>query len=143
MLFDTKSTLAAQASLDSLWMNTKIITNNLANADTPGFKSQRLSFEAVLSDASSRQTQGSTANPQAAPSENPQTNRYAQASGLSGMYRSRIITDTRSSRIDGSNVSLEREQAELYKTYTQYNYLLDGIKGHYSAISSAISNMRL
>ena len=35
----------AQKSLDCLWKKQEVLSNNLANIDTPGFKRQQVSFE--------------------------------------------------------------------------------------------------
>ena len=35
-------------SLDSLWMRQNLTMNNIANVDTPGFKSQYMTFENEL-----------------------------------------------------------------------------------------------
>lgn len=133
MLFDTRSSQAAEASLDALWMKSQVIANNMANADTPGFKTSSVSFDTVLSRAARAQNvEGREVSPQEA------ANR-----ALSGGYRARVTTDnTTSVRVDGNNVVLEKEQAELWKTYAQYSYLLDRIGGHYNNISAVISNMR-
>lgn len=131
MLFDTKSTHTAQASLDSLWIKTQVIANNLANVDTPGFKASNVTFEQELNRAA-REIQN----------KNGQDVSQG-AGGGSGRFAARVTTDNTSDvRQDGNNVSLEREQTELWKTYAQYSYLLDRISGHYSSINGAISGMR-
>ncbi|MGD9560233.1 MAG: flagellar basal body rod protein FlgB [Oscillospiraceae bacterium] len=137
MLFDNHSTQAAQASLDALWLKTQVISNNMANVDTPGFKAKQVSFAEVLDEA---QRNGD-------PQHRQQQNFLQQQGGqkvLQGpVFNTRISTATNSDvRIDGNNVVLEEEQAELWKTYAQYSYLLDRISGHYSAINTAITNMK-
>lgn len=145
MLFDTHATQTAQASLDALWLKTQVITNNIANSDTPGFKSSSVSFAEVFDKASR--------NASASPEQRQQllqqeqslaAQQQANTSGIQGpVYRTTISTDTESSvRLDGNNVSLEAEQSELWKTYAQYSYLLDRISGHYNAINTAITNMK-
>lgn len=132
MLFDNFSTQAAQASLDSLWMQTKVISNNMANVDTPGYKSKHLSFDEALGRASQRLSDSRKAS-------------SAQNTGTSAapVFRSTVMTDNYTSvRVDGNNVSLEREQTELWKTYAQYSYLLDRYQGHFKNINTAITNMR-
>lgn len=125
MIFDTYSTQAAQASLDSLWLKTKVISNNIANVETPGFKTQQVSFSQVLGQANAAQRNGQGAQ------------------GGKPTFRTRITTDNSTTvRVDGNNVSIEKEQAELWKVQAQYSYLLDRVKGHYSNISRAIGNMR-
>ena len=129
MLFDTITTQTAQASLDSLWLKTQVISNNLANVDTPGFKASNVTFEETLSQARKQQNiKGKNAN---------------GAAGQAPSFRARITQDDSSSvRIDGNNVVLEREQSELWKTYAQYSYLLDRVAGHYGNISSVVNTMK-
>lgn len=124
MIFDTYSTQAAQAGLDALWIKAQVISNNIANVETPGFKSQQVSFSQVLGRATESRMAGSQG-------------------GSTATFRTRITTDKDTTvRVDGNNVSLEREQAELWKAQAQYSYLMDSLKGHYSGINTAISNMR-
>ncbi len=132
MLFDTKYTLTAQSSLDALWIKTQVISNNLANVDTPGFKASDVTFEQALRNANIEIQ-----------------NKEGQPVGKGGITRdvdgwqARITTnETTGVRLDGNNVSLEREQAELWKTYAQYSYLLDRVGGHYRNISTVVQNMR-
>ena len=37
--------LLGEKTLDSLWMRQNLTMNNIANVDTPGFKSQYMTFE--------------------------------------------------------------------------------------------------
>ncbi len=166
MLFDTAATNAAQASLDSLWTKTQVIANNMANVDTPGFKSSSVGFEQVLSEKSKAVSQvalsgdvhqaqtldvgqmqaGNSANgdPQAAQANNANLGNQLASQDDGAQYRTTITQqDDRTIRIDGNNVDLEKEQTELWKAYAQYSYLLDRVSGHYNSINSAISNSRV
>lgn len=125
MLFDSRASLAAEASLDSLWLKAQVTLNNIANSDTPGFKSSKVSFSQVLKDTQASKNNGSAAR------------------GAGAVYQTRVTTsDETTVRVDGNNVDMEKELAELWKTQAQYSYLLDKVKGHYNSINSAISNMR-
>ena len=42
--------LLGEKTLDSLWMRQNLTMNNIANVDTPGFKSQYMTFENELED---------------------------------------------------------------------------------------------
>lgn len=146
MLFDTQATNAAEASLDALWKRTQVISNNLANVDTPGFKAQDVSFGEVLNKKVKASQTNNPSNPQ-----NPSNVRTAGTKlsavndnrGIEATYRTTITQNNDTSvRVDGNNVSLEAEQTKLWKTYAQYSYLLDKINGHYSNINNAISNVR-
>lgn len=146
MLFDTAATQAAEASLDALWMKTQVISNNLANADTPGFKQSAVTFEAALDSARSQknfkgweQARGSGYQENVLGQALPQ----GAKGGRGGVYTTRVIQDTAPSvRVDGNNVQLEQQQSELWKTYAQYSYLLDRVGGHYNSITTVVTNMR-
>lgn len=132
MLFDTKTTLTAESSLDALWIKTQVISNNLANVDTPGFKASNVTFEQALRNAN-MEIQNKEGQPVGA----------GGATDTDNGWQARVTTDeTSSMRLDGNNVSLEREQAELWKTYAQYSYLLDRVGGHYRNITTVVQAMR-
>ncbi len=166
MLFDTVATTTAEASLDSLWTKTQVIGNNMANVDTPGFKASSVEFAQVLSEKSASSQQvalsgdvhqaqvfdsnqmqaGNSANgdPQAAHANNANLGNEQVLDGSGAKYRTTVTQQEDTSvRIDGNNVDLEKEQTELWKSYAQYNYLLDYVSGHYSSINSAITNSRV
>lgn len=106
MLFDGLEFKAMQSSLDALWLKQKVISNNLANIETPGFKASKVSFEDVLENA--RNEKGAE--------------RYS--------FQAQITQDeTTSARPDGNNVSVDKEQLELYQTYLQSVYLYEKIGG--------------
>ncbi len=132
MLFDTYTSQAVQASLDNTWLKTQVISNNIANVDTPGFKASTVSFEEVLQGASMRVQNH----------EGQEVSGTTRSSSGSSYFSHVRTDDTTSVRIDGNNVSMEKEQSELWKAYAQYNYLIDRISGHYNNISAAISGMR-
>lgn len=135
MLFDNHSTQTAQASLDALWLKTQVISNNMANVDTPGFKASTVSFEEVLSQAAEKR--GGKENG----GDGGDSARGASFEGTG--FRTTVATHVDSSvRVDENNVVLEEQQSELWKTYAQYSYLLDRLGGHYNNINSAISTMR-
>lgn len=158
MLFDTYQTQAAEAGLDALWLRSKVISNNLANAETPGFKASSVGFDQVLQNAARRRSNqvprtpvgvsGSTersVNTQSSRDAN-QLSRTEQGAlspaGGNTLFRTTVVqNDDTSVRIDGNNVSLEKEQTELWKAYAQYSYLIDRVSGHYANINSAITKM--
>ena len=94
-------------SLDALALKQRIHSNNIANADTPGYKSQSLTFKEVIDKVGSD-----------------------DKSGIK-RYKAEITTDQRSSMPDESNVDLEKENIELYKTYVQTVALYQKISGEF------------
>lgn len=112
ILFNNLDFKAMQSSLDALWLKQKVISNNLANIETPGFKASNVSFEDALENA--RKSNG--------------TNQY--------QFQAKITKDeTTSARPDGNNVSVDKEQLELYNTYLQTTYL-------YQKVSDQITDMQ-
>lgn len=153
MLFDNYATLASQASLDSLWLKTQVIANNLANSDTPNYKQRNVSFAQVLRDTTKRN--GLSANPSnpsnianvqnvAQPGTSAAINQLENSRDASGNRFRTVISQERGTevRVDGNNVQLEQQQTEMWKTYAQYSYLLDRINGYYNSINTSINNMR-
>ena len=130
MLFDTQATQASQASLDALWLQTQVIADNLANADTPNYKAKHVSFEQVL------------AGRYQAREQQEQNSRHA-GTDARATYRTRLVEESGTDvRVDGNNVQLEHEQTQLWKTYAQYSYLLDRFSGYYKTINNTISTMK-
>lgn len=112
MLFDGMEFKAMQSSLDALWLKQKVISNNLANIETPGFKASKVSFEDALENA--RREKGAE--------------EYS--------FQATVTKDeTTSSRPDGNNVVTDKEQLELYNTYLQSVYL-------YQKISAQMTDMQ-
>lgn len=105
MLFDSKEFNAMQSSIDALWMKQKAISHNIANYETPGFKTSSVQFEDVLKGA--------------------QDGSYD--------FRATVTTNDQTSlRPDGNNVDMEKESLELYQTYAQSSYLYQKIGGQFT-----------
>ncbi|SNS44787.1 flagellar basal-body rod protein FlgB [Granulicella rosea] len=91
----------------------KLTAGNLANIDTPGFKTQGFDFEKEFANA--MQTSGSTM-------EDP------EVSEVDGLV----------ARPDGNTVSMDRESMQLAKSQLQFRAASMLLKGEFSQIMSAI-----
>lgn len=114
-LFDVTD-LVIQQSLAGASLRQQLLTNNLANADTPGFKASDVDFESSL------QAALSSSNPTAAlenVSFTPETS-------------------TGSVQADGNNVDLNQQMAELTQNAVQYETLTELEKTRMQALQSAI-----
>lgn len=111
--------------LDYLWTRQEVTLNNIANDDTPGFKSQYVTFEAEmqkrLSDASA-----SFGRPRQA---------VADAIDVSGMNLH--TTRSESTRLDGNNVDVDQEQIDLVRTAYEYQYVLNSINNDFTRLKNA------
>jgi flagellar basal-body rod protein FlgB len=110
----------SEKTLDYLWTKQKMTLNNIANNDTPGYKSKYVTFE----DEFRRRLQAG----QGATSED-----MNQIINSSRHYIRN--TQEESSRVDGNNVDMDVENVELARTTLQYQYEL-------SALNSEISRLR-
>jgi len=104
-----------QKSLDALWLRQKVISNNIANIDTPGYKSKRVEFENILNNqlTSLNNDQGTNDQLQSIEPQIIEDNKYIM-------------------REDGNNVDIDAQNIELVRTQIQYEYMT-------RMISSAIS----
>ena len=112
---------------DASWTRESLITNNIANANTPNYKRRDLDFESVLNeqlgsckheslDAKMRTVDLSQLNPMV----------YTDHSSLS--YR-----------LDGNNVDIDTEEAELASEQIKYQALTTSISKEFSRMKSVIS----
>jgi flagellar basal-body rod protein FlgB len=111
----------------------KLITSNLANVDTPGFRTSDLDFRAELARANAHASggvEGSLISASYAPvSYAPQT--YSPI-----VHRVRGLLE----RPDGNNVSVERESLLLAETQMKFNLGVQLLKDEFHTVSQAINS---
>ncbi len=119
------SILTMKTSLDYLWTKQSVTSNNIANADTPGFKASYVSFEEEFKEKLD----------------------MALSSGKNSEIQN-VLTQTDilkigtnindGLRIDENNVNLEVEMIELAKTQQQYDYAISALNSDITRLSTAI-----
>ncbi len=110
-----------EGALDRTSQRHALLTNNLANANTPGFKRQDSDFNIVL-DAE---------NNQAEVRMQEMRDRQKQ-----------LLSDRTSIRVDGSNVDLEREVMSLSETELRYQTLTDITSQYFAGLKNVIREGR-
>lgn len=110
--------------LDYLWGRQNVTLNNIANVDTPGFKSQYVTFEDELA----RRVKNAEAR------GNP-VNGIDHA--ISQTHAGLKTTWTESSRLDGNNVDMDQEQIELARTAYEYQYMVSSVSNDLNRLRSA------
>lgn len=111
---------------DASWIRNEIISNNIANVSTPGYKRQDISFEDTL-----RRQLKSTRY----------TSLDKDISEVSlNKLEAKIYTDSPgySYRIDGNNVDIDTENVELVSNQIKYNGLKDSISQEFSRLKTVI-----
>lgn len=111
----------------------KVISNNLANFNTPGFKKSVVAFEDLLAKELSPTTDKlklMRTNERHLP---------VQPSDLSPQVKT--ISQT-TLRTDGNNVDVDEEMAGLAKNTIYYNAVVRQLGGHFSGLKSVISGQK-
>lgn len=119
----SNSMLLAQKSLDFLWQKQKVTMDNIANAETPGFKGKYVTFEEELSKQLSSMKNGSKSRMR------------------KEILDSKIqihTTNNESNRLDGNNVNSAVESMELAKSAIQYNYIIKALNDDFTRLRTVI-----
>lgn len=113
-------------ALDGAWIKNSAIANNIANVNTPGYKKQVVNFEDVLRNEMNMNS-GVKMN---------LTNEKHMDPASSTDIQIERVEDNRY-RVDGNNVDVDVENAELAKNTIYYNTLVNEINGQYSRLKTA------
>lgn len=101
-----------EKGLDASSLRQKVLANNVANVDTPGFKRSDVDFSAVLGEAMGER---SAALPLKATSEK-------HLPGVTESAQSSVVTDNSTTlRNDGNNVDVDREMTNVAENGLYYN----------------------
>ena len=111
--------------LDFLWGRQTVTLNNIANDDTPDFKSQYISFENILGEKLKDASAGWRPMKQ-----------VEQA--INSTRASLHTTRAESTRLDGNNVDMDQEQVDLARTALEYQYMVASIGNDISRLQSAV-----
>ena len=121
---DSVSGSLLNKDLDGLWTRQQAISDNIANVDTPGYKSKSVSFEDQL---------------QAQLSENA-GNENDTISGIQSTQPLTAVSNDTSLRLDGNNVDVEQQNVELARTQLNYMYSLREMSDYFSRLKYAITD---
>ena len=111
-----------KTAADASWLREEVLTNNIANVDTPNYKRQDVEFTTYLKSALE----------QAGTPASTLTQKVNEAN-LSGITtRTYTENTTLSYRMDGNNVDLSTENAELAAEQINYNALIDSMNNEFT-----------
>lgn len=130
-LFDgNRVNLILQTAIDGYAARHKSIVNNIANVDTPGYQRIEVSFEADLKKAV-RQLRETDQSEDSVDDER-------MVSRMRRVVPEVSIDGSKPLRADGSNVSIDREMANLAKNAGKMNALTEIMIRNYRDIKTAI-----
>ncbi|MEI3597114.1 MULTISPECIES: flagellar basal body rod protein FlgB [unclassified Oceanobacillus] len=116
-----------ESSLDYASARNRTISNNIANADTPGYKSQDVVFKHVLRDEMNSQIQAKRTHPRHIPFSSSKGPNHQMVTNKNTMYQH-----------NGNNVDIDKEMTELAKNQIYYNGLIDRINGKFGSLQTVI-----
>ena len=111
-------------AMDASWTRISVISNNIANVDTPGFKRQDVHFEDYL-----RNEVGYTMS---------LDDEVADVDLDSLMATTYTDYATVSYRLDGNNVDIDTESAELAKNQIKYYTMADSVSQEFNRLKSVM-----
>ena len=113
---------------DASWMRENVITNNIANIDTPGYKRQDVDFESVLQKALGKTKYSSL------------DKKVRELNQDLGTLTTTSYTDAAnySYRLDRNNVDENTENAELASESLRYQLLTTAITNNFSRMQTVL-----
>ncbi len=117
-----------KAAADASWTREEVLTNNIANVDTPNYKRQDVEFTTYLNSALSRTNGGSSSL----------TNRVNNINYNDVAIRTYTDNSSLSYRTDGNNVDLSTENVELAAEQINYNALIDSMNNEFSRFKAVL-----
>lgn len=113
---------------DASWMRENVITNNIANIDTPGYKRQDVDFESVLQKALGKTKYSSL------------DKKMRELNQDLGKLTTTSYTDAAnySYRLDRNNVDENTENAELASESLRYQLLTTAITNNFSRMQTVL-----
>lgn len=110
--------------LSFLWERQAVTMNNIANNDTPGFRSSYTSFEDELRNKVRHASDRGS--------------RKGVAQAIGSVHSQVKSTAPVLNRMDESNVDMDLEQVELVRTVFQYNYMANALNQDFTRLRAAI-----
>jgi len=121
--FDNASMNALQKGLDAVWLRQQVISNNIANNETPDFKSSEVVFEDLLNDVLERS--------------------YSTKKALNkAIERAQPVVSKKENTFNnanGNNVDLDKENIEFARAQLQYYYLVSSLTSQINRLKYAIN----
>lgn len=128
---NTPSIQMWQKVLDSKALGQRVIANNIANVDTPGFKRSEVEFSTILQEAMNKNNITlRTTNP-----------RHINSVNSLNKVEPKIILDNSTSiRNDGNNVDIDREMSGLAKNQLEYQIASDLLSRKFTGLKKIIQS---
>lgn len=121
-----------EKSISASALRHKVISNNIANVNTPGFKKSDVVFEDILQ----QKLSATNSLPMA------QTHSRHLGPRSQGLSPAVQLAANHTFRTDGNNVDIDAEMANVAKNSIYYDALAQQLSRYYTGIKSAINEGR-
>ena len=132
MMFDKifSGTKYLERGLDAASLRTQVIQNNIANAETPGFKSSRVAFESVFRDALQAKSGFTT--------KVTRDKHRSFTTDVNSVEAAVIQNSNTTMRMDENNVDIDYENTQLAKNQIYYSALVQQLNSEFARLRMAI-----
>ena len=117
------SLLMMERSMDFLWTKQTAILDNLANVETPNYKTKYVTFEETFRSRLQAAANGSASD---------------MRDALEGAQATIHVADNESARMDGNGVDATEQSIELARNALQQQHVMNAISADLSLIRTAI-----
>ena len=124
-LLTNNTMLMMQRSMDYLWTKQSCILDNVANVETPGYKTKYATFEESLEQAVRSAAQGTTGT----------TTAIRQALEETPVQ---VHEAEESTRLDDNGVNITEQAVELARNGYQLQYVMDAISNDFSLLRATL-----
>ena len=111
-IFNDRSIRLLEKAIDAGSLRQRVIADNIANVNTPGFKKSSVAFESVLK---------KNLNTGRIPLNSSDSRHFGDVNSLDSIDPSVVKENTTSMRADGNNVDVEQEMVRLAVNTVNYN----------------------
>jgi len=131
------TTTKLENALNVASLKQKVISSNVANVDTPNYKSKEVSFQTALMNAMENNKSF------AAHRTNEKHIQFSNQAGQQITPFAKVISRPNSLfNHNGNNVDMDYEMAELAKNQLWYNALTERINGKFNSLRTVINDGR-
>ncbi len=116
-----------EKALDFSSRKQKVISSNIANADTPNYKARDVSFKQMLEEETARGFEAKRTN-----------DKHIAFRSTEQSEQAVYVKNNRSYNHNGNSVDLDKEMSELATNQIYYNALTDRINSKYQSLQSVI-----
>ena len=114
--------------LDAAWLRNEVISQNIANVDTPGYRRKAVSFEEHYHTALNRESEFALR----------QTREAHLDQGIQQSMEPRVYEEESNYRMDCNNVDVDKEMTDLAVNVIYYQTLLTKVASETAQLDTAI-----